>query len=398
MSILNFSVVGISFFYWIFVEDINGNRGVNPESREQPMSKYLFLDISSHGFGHLAQAAPILNALARIRGDLRLTLRSGLPLEKMRARIDAPFEHLSGRSDFGFIMQDAMDIDRVATAEAYRAWHADWDGRVADEAVFLRRLSPDLVLTDVAYLPLAGAMRVGLPALSMCSLNWADLFSHVFGHEAWAGAIHEQILAAYRGAECFIRLTPAMPMPDLPNTRAVAPVAAPGHDCRELLHQRIGARAGERVVLIAFGGFDKDLNAADWPVTPGVRYLVPESWGVARDDMAATEPLRMNFTDLLRSVDAVLTKPGYGTFTEAACNGTPVLYVRRKDWPEQDCLIEWLEKNGCCREAPFTTLMRGEMREELECLWRQSRLPNRPLRPSSRGAEEAARLIAAYLP
>jgi hypothetical protein len=364
------------------------------------MSKHLFIDISSHGFGHLAQVAPILNALTRIRSDLRLTLRSGLPLEKLRARIDAPFEHIFGRSDFGFIMLDAMNIDTVATAEAYRAWHANWEGRVAAEEIFLRRLAPDLLLTDVAYLPLAGARRAGLPALSMCSLNWADLFAHVFGHEAWAGAIHEQILAAYRSAACFIRLTPAMPMPDLPNTRVAAPVAMLGQDCRDSLHECIGARAGERVVLIAFGGFDKDLNAANWPVTlgvPGVRYLVPESWGIAREDMTAMEPLRMNFTDLLRSVDAVLTKPGYGTFTEAACNGAPVLYVRRMDWPEQDCLIEWLEQNACCREIPFAALMRGEIREYLERLWRQTR-PIPPLAPSPRGTEEAARLIASYLP
>ena len=39
----------------------------------------------------------------------------------------------------------------------------------------LRRLAPDLVLTDVAYLPLAGAAQAGIPALSMCSLTWADL-------------------------------------------------------------------------------------------------------------------------------------------------------------------------------------------------------------------------------
>jgi hypothetical protein len=358
------------------------------------MPKHLFVDISSHGFGHLAQVAPVLNALVRIRPDLRLTLRSGLPPEKLRVRINAPFEHLPERSDFGFVMHDAMNIDRVATAKAYRAWHADWEGRVAAEAAFLRRLAPDLVLTDVAYLPLAGAARAGLPALSMCSLNWADLFAHVFGHEAWAGPIHEQILAAYRSAAYFIRLTPAMPMHDLPNARAVAPVAALGRDCREELHERISRRAGEIVVLVAFGGFDKDLNAAHWPVIPDVRYLVPENWGIARGDMTAMETLHMDFTDLLRAVDVVLTKPGYGTFTESACNGTPVLYVRRNDWPEQDCLIEWLEKNACCREIPLTALLRGEMREDIESLPRQAR----PLPPNPQGAEEAARLIASCLP
>jgi UDP-N-acetylglucosamine:LPS N-acetylglucosamine transferase len=101
----------------------------------------------------------------------------------------------------------------------------------------------------------------------------------------------------------------------------------------------------------------------------------------------------MDFTDLVRSVDAVLTKPGYGTFTEAACNGTPVLYVRRDDWPEQDCLIAWLEENARCREASAAALAHGELFDDLEHLWRKAR----PQPPLPQGAEEAARLIAACL-
>jgi hypothetical protein len=356
------------------------------------MPKHLFVDISSHGFGHLAQAGPVLGALARICRDLKVSVRSGLPPDRLRARIAAPFDLLPGHSDFGFVMVDAMRIDRAATGKAYRAWHADWEARVAAEARFLRRLSPDLVLTDVSYLPLAGAARAGLPALSMCSLNWADLFIHVFGREAWAGPIHAQILAAYRGAERFIRLTPAMPMRDLPNARAVAPVASLGRDRRAELRARIGAADGERIVLIAFGGVAQDWNAAAWPVAPDVHYLAPESWGSARGDMTAIESLRMDFPDLVRSVDAVLTKPGYGTFTEAACNGAPVLYVRRDDWPEQDALIEWLEKNARCLETSAATLARGALRDDLERLWRKA-VPEMPV-PD--GAEEAACLIAAY--
>lgn len=358
------------------------------------MSRHLFVDISSHGFGHLAQVAPVLGALAKSFPELRLSIRSGLPPDRLRARIDAPFEFIAGRSDFGFVMIDAVRIDRAATGSAYRAWHADWERRVAAEAAFLRALAPDAILTDVAYLPLAAAAREKIPALSMCSLNWADLFAHVFGNEAWAGPIHEQILAAYRAAQCFIRLTPAMPMPNLPDARAVAPVAASGRDCRKALREKTGVSQNERIVLIAFGGFDKDWRAAGWPSTPGVHYLVPENWECARGDMTAFESLRMNFTDLLRSIDAVLTKPGYGTFTEAACNGAPVLYVRRDDWPEQDCLIDWLEKNARCREVASATLMRGDLGDDLERLWRQPV----PQAPDPGGAEEAARLIATHLP
>ena len=62
---------------------------------------HLFVDISAHGFGHLAQVAPVLNALTERLPALRLTIRSGLPTAKLQARIEAAFTHLIGSSDFG---------------------------------------------------------------------------------------------------------------------------------------------------------------------------------------------------------------------------------------------------------------------------------------------------------
>jgi hypothetical protein len=300
---------------------------------------------------------------------------------------------MTGRSDFGFVMLDAVSIDLAATAQAYRTQHADWPQRVADEAALLDAVKPDLVLTDVAYLPLAGAARAGIPSLSMCSLNWADMFGHFFASEPWAADIHRQILAAYGSAEFFLRLTPAMTMSDLPRLHTIAPVAALGQDRRAELHTRLACPPEHKIVLIAFGGFDKDLNADRWPHVEGLRWLIPESWPIRRHDMSALETLGLPFTDLLRSVDAVLTKPGYGTFTEAACNGTPVLYLRREDWPEQDCLIEWLKVNARCREVSEPALMAGNLHAEMRALWQQPV----PSLPEPTGAAEAAAFIAARL-
>ena len=52
-----------------------------------PSDMHLFVDISSHGFGHLAITAPALDALAEIAPELRLTVRSGLPRQKLAQRI-----------------------------------------------------------------------------------------------------------------------------------------------------------------------------------------------------------------------------------------------------------------------------------------------------------------------
>lgn len=348
---------------------------------------HLFADISSHGFGHLAITAPVLDAVAEAFPNLRLTVRSGLPATKLRQRIHYPFEHIAATSDFGYVMHDALSIDLAATAAAYRAAHADWPSSVAAEASFLAALTPDLVLTNVSYLPLAGAARAGIPALSLCSLNWADLFAHFFGNEPWAAPVHADMLAAYRSAQSFLRITPGMPMRDLGNLDDIGPIAALGrrHDL---------GLDGAKAVLIAMGGVTHRLPLDHWPRTPGVRWLVAADWHCRHPHAIAYESFGLCFTDLLCSVDAVITKPGYGTFTEAAGNGTPVLYQRRNDWPEQDCLIEWLQRNAPCLEIPPDLLHTGLLAESLATLWGQTAMR----RPALTGATEATAAICRHLP
>ena len=359
---------------------------------KSPSTSHLFVDISAHGLGHLAQVAPVLNALRPLL-PLRLSIRSALPTDKLQARIKGPFTHIAGQSDFGFTMLDAVTIDYPATALAYRTQHSDWAGRVACEAQFLASQQVSGVLTDVAYLPLAAAAQAGIPSVAMCSLNWADLFSDAFSGEAWAAAIHQQILHAYNSADWFMRLTPAMPMPGISRQQNISPLAALGQNRRQELNSTLACRPDQKLVLIAFGGFDKDLRAADWPISPHLHWLVPPQWGIVRTDMTAVDTLGMAFTDLLCSVDAVLTKPGYGTFTEAACNGTAVLYTRRKNWAEQDCLIDWLHKNARCCEISESSLLSGQIEDALTAAWQQT-APPRPL-PS--GNKEAAHFLANWL-
>ncbi|WP_428826076.1 hypothetical protein ACLIKD_17860 [Azonexus sp. IMCC34842] len=349
-----------------------------------PNPLHLFVDISSHGFGHLAITAPVLNTLAEIVPNYRLTIRTRLPASKLRQRIGVPFTLIEERTDFGYVMLDATRIDRPASAAAYRQAHADWPASVATEAAWLSQLKPDLVLTNVSYLPLAGAAAAGIPALSLCSLNWADLFAHFFADEPWAAAIHAEMLAAYRAAKVFLRVTPGMPMDSLGNVRAIGPIAALGqkHDL---------GLGGDRAVLVAMGGIAHHLPVDQWPRRPGLRWLVAANWQCHHPDALTVESFGLSFTDLLCSVDAIITKPGYGTFTEAAANGTPVLYQRREDWPEQDCLIDWLAGHAPSLEIAAGRLADGQLAEALSALWQQPRPP----RPAVGGARQAAEMIVA---
>lgn len=351
----------------------------------------LLVDISAHGFGHVSQTAPVVNALALRVPGLRVTVRSAAPEEMLRRRIAGEFRLVPVALDFGMKMASAVELEVEKSAQAYLAYHTGWEEKVRRAAAEMRDLRPDLVLANAPYLSLAAAHAAGLRAVAMCSLNWADIYHHYCMGQPHADDIHGQMLAAYNSAEMFLRVEPAMPMPGLRNARSIGPVAQSGRNRRDELDARLGG--GERRVLVAMGGIAYRLPVEGWPRVPGVRWLIPASWNVVRQDMTPLEWLELPFGDVLASSDAVLTKPGYGTFAEAACGGVPVLYVSRGDWPEEPCLVRWLQSHARCREVSPAQLQAGDLAGVLEALWTETP----PQMPIADGADEAAAQLAALL-
>jgi hypothetical protein len=354
---------------------------------------HLLVDISAHGFGHLAQTAPVLDALASLLPTLSLTVRSALPRQQLARRIGAGFEHVAEARDFGFVMHNAVDIDLPASAQRYREFHADWPQRVAAEAAWLREHGVDALLSNVAYLPLAAAAEARIPAAGLCSLNWADLFTSYFGSEPWAGKIHAQMLDAYNAGLAFLRVTPGLPMPGLLHRHDIAPIATLGRRDRAHVARLLGLEQNQRWVLLAMGGMEFRLPVEEWAQTPGLNWLVPGEWKIRRDDVRSFDQADLAFSDLLASVDAVVTKPGYGTFVEAACSGIPILYLQRDDWPETCHFAAWLGAHARAGMLARERLLPGDFIGALERLW-QAPAPAVPL---AGGADEAARRLVTVL-
>lgn len=347
---------------------------------------HLLAYISGHGFGHVAQTAPVLNQLRQWLPELRLTICSAAPLHILQARIDGPFTHQPHAADFGMVMASALDVRVDESLAAYQAFHHAWPQRVEREAERIAAANPDFVFSNVAYLPLAAAQQAGIARAAMCSLNWLDIFSHYCGGMPGAAEIMQPIREAYAMADTFLRVTPGMPMQDFANLRAIGPIARLGKNRRSEINRRLGLKSHEKLVLISLGGIATRLPMDQWPSIDGVRWVIQADWNVTRHDSIPLESLSMNFTDLLASCDALICKPGYGSFAEAACNGVPVLYVSRHDWPEEVCLTAWLMQHGRCVEVEREKLEAGQLGEALERLWAQPQ----PKQVAPTGIMEAA--------
>mgnify|MGYP002477842593 CR=1 FL=1 len=134
------------------------------------------------------------------------------------------------------------------------------------------------------------------------------------------------------------------------------------------------------------------LPVDNWPCIEGVVWIFAEALQSDRADMVNLDALGMRFIDVLASSDAVLTKPGYGTYAEAVCNGVPVLTIERKDWPETEFLNSWVAQHGQLEVITAEQFHSGEFARPL------ARLLDTPcssaLEPA--GIAQAAALLADF--
>ncbi|MCA1907565.1 MAG: hypothetical protein LDL39_04305, partial [Magnetospirillum sp.] len=170
--------------------------------------------------------APVVAQLRRRRPDLRLTIQTTVDATFLRSRY-GDFDHVASIEDFGFRMVSATGIDLEGSARDYLGLIQRFDQAVADNARMMRQARPDLVLSNVAFVPLAAAASLGIPAVALSSLNWADMYRHYLGDRPEAPLVLSKMSAAYEGAEIFLRCTPGQQM-SLSNTRTIGPVAQTG--------------------------------------------------------------------------------------------------------------------------------------------------------------------------
>ena len=305
----------------------------------------IIFDISTHGLGHLGQVAPVIQELIARNSGLHVIVRSSHPAPVVRRFIGLPIDLDMPPPEATLVMRDPTNVDAVASGAAYHKLHARWHDNLEREAARLAARTPTALIADVPYLSLAAAKRLGIPAIALCSLNWLDLYKTYCAHADDAVDIMHTIESAYRSADIFLQPQPHMPMTELPNRRSIGPIARLGRRRSGEIRSALGIPQNVKIVLVTFGGI-QSRSQLQLPTMAGVHWLLPPDYSTTGLHATNVSQIDMSFIDLLASSDAVVTKVGYCTFVEAACNGLGLVSAPRDDWPESEHLIEWAKQNG----------------------------------------------------
>ena len=353
--------------------------------------------ISAHGYGHAAQVIPVLNELGRRIPSLTIVLRTDVPSHFFEARMTVPWELRPARLDIGCLQHGPITMDWEATWLAHRRFHAQWEARLKEETAAIRESGADLVLGNNPYLAMAAGAAAGVPAVALASLSWDEILrGHVDQTQPWQHALLDDMRRAYGQATLLLRIAPGLPMPAFPRAENIGPIATPLASARNRLRAQLQIPENDALVLMAFGGIPLDhLPFEKMESMPGIQFLIagpvpPQSRRV-RSISDIAEP----FSTLLSSVDVVMTKPGYGTTIEAVAVSTPLVYVRRHDFADEDSIVQHVHRYGrgveLSREDFLNTRWEAAIREALI-----SPEPASPP-PACTGAADAAAHLLPFL-
>ena len=357
----------------------------------------VWCSISAHGFGHAAQVIPVLNELGKSVEDLHVVLRTCVPSSIFEEHLRIQWELQPVPQDIGCIQRGPLDIDFEGTWTAYKKFHENWNQRVAEETQAMSQMRLNLVISNISYLAIASASYVNLPVVALASLSWDQvLVPFLQFSKADHRATIEHIQNEYRKANHLIRLNPRIAMPAFVSITDTGPsfplVESSVQDIRQLLRMT----AGEKLVLIAFGGVPlAGLPLQQMESCEGFHFLVAgRSLEPTFTRIHSVEDMKMPFGELMRQVDVVMTKPGYATITAAVHYGIPLVYVRRHNFVDEQPLVEYAHTYGRAVELSREKFETGNWDKVLQSVLR---LPISQLSPPKPEPHVVAEILKEYL-
>jgi L-arabinokinase len=358
----------------------------------------VFFYVSGHGFGHTVRQIEVMGALAARAPDVQFFVRTTSPAWLFERTARFKYTLLPGETDTGVVQRDSLTLDESDTIRRATAFYRELDAKARDEALLLRGHAADLVIADAPPLACAAAARAGIPSLVCANFTWDWIYADYSASQDLLARIQD----AYRLADAGWR------MPMHGGFAAIDPIVdvpfvarhARNDLSRDEVRRALRLPMDRRLALISFGGYGVEglrLESLDcgpsWEI---VTTAGPGRSNVSRHDAVRTldEPAMysagLRYEDVVRAVDVVLTKPGYGIISDCIANGTAMLYTSRGRFAEYDVLVSEMPRYLRCRFIDPEDLRAGRWRGALDEVVAQ---PKPPEAPRTDGAAVVAEMI-----
>lgn len=365
------------------------------------MTPSVFFYISGHGFGHAIRQIEIIGALQRAAPGLAIVARTSAAPWLFERILDRRITLQPAELDTGVVQIDALRLDERLTIDRAHAFHAELNGRVGSEAGILVGQNARLVVSDAPALACAAADAAGIPAVVCGNFTWDWIYEAYRDAAPEAGALIARLQDLYARADAGWCLPLGGGFDAVPRIVDLPFVARHSRRdrTREELRAELDLPPDRPLALVSFGGYgvhDLPLERLDCTPDWGIVVTAPQARmpPLPRGVLALVEErlyrAGLQYQDIIRAVDVVVSKPGYGIISDCIANGAAMLYTPRGNFPEYDVMVAEMPRFLRCRHLTLDDFFDGRWKEGLDAVIAQAPAPDAP---RTDGAQVAAGLI-----
>jgi L-arabinokinase len=348
--------------------------------------------ITGHGFGHATRTIEILNAVGRRDPGREIHIRTMVPERILHYYMHVPFAHSRAMLDVGAAEKGILDVN---IEETWRMWEpllAREEQTLAEEVDFLRGFGADAVFFDIPPLAAVAAARVGIPSIGCSNFSWDFIYEQYIPRVPAFRGLVQRIRDQCAQTTLALQLPLGHTMTAFPRRHSIPLVARKSTADPSAVRRELGVGSEETLVLLALRGSAIE-GLGLLRHCRGFRFV---SFGEVETDDPHILQLRGDwqdrFRDVLAASDVVLSKPGYGVVSECIAHQRPLVHLRRRDFAEQDLLIEGMDPHIPHRQLDVSDLSPEVLERAIE----EVQADRKHLRPAPvNGAEIAAESILA---
>jgi len=299
----------------------------------------LYIAITNHGFGHTTRTAAIASRIQKLCPEVLLIIVTTAPRWLLESYIDGDFILRPRAFDIGVIQADSLTMDKPATLNKLREIRQSQNSLITSEVNFIRQNRVDLILADIPFLAPGFAKAANVPCWMLSNFGW-DLI-----YRDWGGEFREiadWISDWYGKCDKLFRLPFHEPMTAFRDIIDVGLTGGSPNYLVEELRATWGIHTPiEKTVLLTFGGlglqqipYDNLRQFPDW------QFITFDSSAPDLPNLIKITNRQYRPVDFMPICSRVVSKPGYGTFSEAARLEIPIVTITRDDFAESAFLLD----------------------------------------------------------
>ncbi|MGH7854856.1 MAG: glycosyltransferase family protein [Candidatus Binatia bacterium] len=328
------------------------------------MSSILYY-ITSHGYGHAVRSNQVIRALHQAGENVQVHVRTGAP-EWLFSNSSRRVSYTKQSLDVGVVQPNSLRMDLEATFRACRELHDRMPNLVEQEVKFIKQQKIDLIAGDIPPACFEIAARANIPSVAITNFTWDVIYrAYTDDHPGFVPLIQE-MTRFYSKATLALVLPYPCEMSMFPRREAIPWVTRVSALSRSRARAAFGLPQSGTIVLLSFGG----LGLAEFPwlqldEMTDFFFVTTAAAGESRGNLLFLDDAQRHYEDLLRAVDVIVTKPGYGIVADVLAQRLPVLYTERGEFAEYRFLVQALNDLATAEFIPQDELLSGNIRPYL---------------------------------